>query len=176
VQHLNAIGGLHLFLRCVTQSGSEQTDVLALRLMTCCLTGDGCVVSGLDGLVSALTAAFASRAFTEDRLRALIEFVAPSGSQAFRVPSGLRGVLVLATEAPDSIRQASLAQLEQVGGKQLLCELCSRAPYAAGAVVSRYAQPDRLPRGVAVRRLWSLVHGSGPGLQLCHQPLLLCHL
>ena len=146
VQHLNSIGGLYLFLRCVVQSSSEQTDVLTLRLMGCCLSGDGCVVTGLDGLVSALTAAFASRPFTEDRLRAVMEFVAPS--QAFRVPSGLRSVLVLATEAPDSIRQASLAQLEQVGGKQLLCEMLAEIPGFDRLLVEFACTPCRPEEGL----------------------------
>jgi hypothetical protein len=126
VEHLNNIGGLHLLLSCVIGSRSEHTDVLALRLMSRCLMGDNCHISGLEGIVSSLTTALASRPFTEDRLRAVMEFVAPA--QSFRVPSGLRSILVLATEASDSIRQASLEHLEKVGGKELLCSMLTEIP------------------------------------------------
>lgn len=123
VHHLNAIGCLHLMLSCILNNTSENTDVLALRLMSRCIMSDDCHISGLEGVVSALTTALASRPFTQNVLRGVMEFVASSGS--FRVPSGLRAVFVLATETADDIRQASLAQLQAIGGKELVCAMLS---------------------------------------------------
>ena len=81
----------------------EEADVLALRLMSLCVREDSAAEPSLGSLIGCLTTTLASRPFTAARLSALIHLAADS--------AGVASVLVLATAAPDEIRQESLRQV-----------------------------------------------------------------
>ena len=77
--------------------------MLALRLMSLCVREDGAAEPSLGSLIGCLTTTLASRPFTAARLSALIHLAADS--------AGVASVLMLATAAPDDIRQESLRQV-----------------------------------------------------------------
>ena len=77
--------------------------MLALRLMSLCVREDSAAEPSLGSLIGCLTTTLASRPFTAARLSALIHLAADS--------AGVASVLMLATAAPDDIRQESLRQV-----------------------------------------------------------------
>ena len=78
IAHLQAIGGAFLPLSCVVAGHGEETDVLALRLMSLCVREDGAAEPSLGSLIGCLTTTLASRPFTAARLPAVIHLAADS--------------------------------------------------------------------------------------------------